>query len=588
MNDVARLAPVFSRKERAVYLVGFGIWAAATLWFFSWWLRPEHVAWAPGYTALTFVLAWIMLVPCYFLMIFFNAERMQGEAKLSQGERIAMVVTKAPSEPGEVVRMTLRAMLAQDVPHDTWLADEDPSPEMIDWCRRHRVYISTRKGVESYHRQTWPRRTRCKEGNLAYFYDHYGYDQYDYVVQLDADHVPKPDYLREMLKPFADPEVGYVSAPSICDANASKSWAARGRLHHEASWHGAQQVGYNNGWAPICIGSHYAVRTAALRQIGGLGPDLAEDHSTTLFFNSCGWRGVHAIDAICHGDGPRTFADLATQEFQWARSLVTILLQYTPSRLSGLSPRLKFQFLFCQVWYPLNSAAMLLLYLMPIIALTFGVTFAFVSFPEFLLRYAPAGLVLTALLYMWRRKGVFRPADAPIISWEGAAYLVAKWPWALMGCLAAVRDHITASFVDFRVTPKGKGPAEPLPWRVLMPYILLAGGSLLPVLLVADAGPASGFYIFAIVNALTYGGISGLILWRHSKENGLSLGFSGRGGVLAQHAAVVTMILLLAVTGSVVRGAEGWSAIVWGAGDVFSGMSEDAYEQRYASNRPDA
>ena len=174
--------------------------------------------------------------------------------------------------------------------------------------RETRRAISTRKGREDYHRLTWPRRTRCKEGNLAFFYDHYGYDNYDIVCQLDADHAPSPGYLREMLRPFADPGVGYVSAPSICDKNAATSWAARGRLYAEASLHGAIQAGYAAGGACLCIGSHYAVRTTALREIGGLGPELAEDHSTTLMFNAAGWRGVHAVDAIAHGDGPNTFA----------------------------------------------------------------------------------------------------------------------------------------------------------------------------------------------------------------------------------------------------------------------------------------
>lgn len=43
--------------------------------------------------------------------------------------RLAMVVTKAPSEPWPLVRRTLEAMLAQDIPHDTWLADEAPSAD---------------------------------------------------------------------------------------------------------------------------------------------------------------------------------------------------------------------------------------------------------------------------------------------------------------------------------------------------------------------------------------------------------------------------------------------------------------------------
>ena len=114
-----------------------------------------------------------------------------------------------------------RRCSAKTFPHDTWLADEDPAPETIAWCEAHGVLLSTRKGRADYHRASWPRRTRCKEGNLAYFYDHYGYARYDFVAQLDADHVPQPGYLFDMLRPFADPKVGYVSAPSICDRNAA-------------------------------------------------------------------------------------------------------------------------------------------------------------------------------------------------------------------------------------------------------------------------------------------------------------------------------------------------------------------------------
>ena len=154
--------------------------------------------------------------------------------------------------------------------------------------------------------------------------------------------------------------------------------------------HGSLQAGYNGGLAPLCIGSHYAVRTAALKEIGGLGPELAEDHSTTLMMNADGWRGVHALDAIAHGDGPRTFADLVTQEFQWSRSLVMILLQYSPRLVGRLPPRLKFQFLFSQLWYPLFSLFMALMFVMPIVALVRGENFVDVTYPDFLAPFPAA------------------------------------------------------------------------------------------------------------------------------------------------------------------------------------------------------
>jgi cellulose synthase (UDP-forming) len=279
-----------------------------------------------------------------------------------------MVTTRAPSEPFSLVKRTLEAMLAQQYPHDTWLADEDPTDEICEWCAEHGVQVSTRKGVAEYHRPDWPRRTKCKEGNLAYFYDHYGYDEYDFVVQLDADHVPQSGYLEAMLRPFVNASIGYVSAPSICSENSSTSWSARGRLYAEALMHGPLQAGYTNGFAPLCIGSHYAVRTEALREIGGLGPELAEDHSTTLIMNGHGWRGVHALDAIAIGEGPPNLSACITQEFQWSRSLMVVLLTVMPKYFFRLPWRIRLQFLFSELWYPLFSATMIFGLMLPVIA----------------------------------------------------------------------------------------------------------------------------------------------------------------------------------------------------------------------------
>ena len=63
--------------------------------------------------------------------------------------RVAMVVTKAPSEPWDLVMKTLRAMLEQSYgsPYDVWLCDEDPNEVTRQWCDQHGVHLSTRHGV---------------------------------------------------------------------------------------------------------------------------------------------------------------------------------------------------------------------------------------------------------------------------------------------------------------------------------------------------------------------------------------------------------------------------------------------------------
>jgi cellulose synthase (UDP-forming) len=520
VREHGHLVSLHSTRQRVQLGLLVTAWLIALLRFWVWWLDPEHQVGPLRHAINSLALFWTTIIPGYFVFFLWRARVPDPVRPVPTQYRVAMVVTKAPSEPFAVVQRTLLAMLEQDTPHDTWLADEDPSAETTAWCERHHVRISTRRGRADYHRATWPRRTRCKEGNLAYFYDTHGYDEYDVVVQMDADHVPTPGYLREILRPFADPAVGYVSAPSICDGNAATSWWARGRLYVEGALHGALQAGHNGGAAPLCIGSHYAVRTRALRDIGGLGPELAEDHSTTLMMNAHGWRGVHALHAIAHGDGPRTFADLVTQEFQWSRSLVLILLRYTRRYIGGLSWPLRGQFLFAQLWYPLFALMMLLMFLMPIAALITGSTWANVIYAEFFL-YGGLVDVAIMLIMLWvRAQGWMRPAGSKVVSWEGTLFLFARWPWALLGTCAAILTWLRGRESAFRVTPKGEKAGAPLPVRVVAPYALLSLASAAAAIVLTHVGNASGFYVFAIANSLLYSLILVTVVMTHREDMG--------------------------------------------------------------------
>jgi len=521
-QSLPHLVPLLTGWSARKYLVLIAFWAVALVFFWQWWLRPEHVGSVGRYWSVTALLGWLTFLEVYFVVAFMRARRSSAPLPRQGQYRVAMVVTKTPSEPFAVVQRTLLAMLAQNHPHDTWLADEDPSPETAAWCAHHGVRISSRLGREDYHRAVWPRRTRCKEGNLAFFYDHWGYDDYDIVVQMDADHVPQPGYLVEMLRPFADPDVGYVSAPSICAANAKANWAARTRLHTEAAFHGILQAGYSNGMAPMCIGSHYAVRTVALRAVGGLGPDLAEDHSTTMILNAGGWRGVHAIDAIAIGDGPATVAGLVMQEFQWSRSLVTLLLQHSGRYLPQMPHRLRAQFLFCQMLYPLFAITLGAMYLLPMAALVFDVTYAEVTFPAYVVHAMPSVLALVAIASALRRDGLFRPADAPVIGWERVLFVPMQWPWVLWGCIMALKDCLTGRFVDFRITPKGAAVKGTLPIKVLAVYAVLALGCLVPVLMVDRAQQSGGFYLLALFGGALYVAIIAVTVFHHHKATGLT------------------------------------------------------------------
>ncbi|KWA14086.1 glycosyl transferase [Burkholderia cepacia] len=567
--DVPLVVPLMDSGTRIVFHILALCWFVALGIFWRWWLRDEHYVDAFRFGVNCFVLFWTTFIPGYFIFIIRSAVVPNPALPVPRDWRVAMVVTKAPSEPFDIVRTTLLAMLDQTYQHDTWLADEDPSPETLDWCREHGVFVSTRRGIAAYHRASWPRRTRCKEGNLAYFYDMVGYDNYDFVSQLDADHVPTRTYLEEMLRPFVDPEVGYVSAPSICDSNAAGSWSARGRVNVEGPLHGTMQAGYAGGLAPLCIGSHYAVRCRALREIGGLGPELAEDHSTTMIFNSKGWRGMHALNAIANGEGPRTFGDLATQEFQWSKSVMIIMLRYTRHYFTGLPLKLKAQFLFCQLWYPLCALAMAGGVVIPVVALLTGRVWAHVDYLTYLTYALPlAVLLLCVVTWATHSTQSCRPLNTKLLSWEGLSFVFARWPWVVLGCASAVFDFVRGKEFPFKVTPKGGTIEQDAPLRVVAPYLLISLFCSLPVVTVENPRNAAGFYLFSTLTSILYLVIAAVVAVNHGREQGLEWSafrqmFFSR---LPVRNALFVFALAMLLAGIGLRAPKGWQAMMWRSG----------------------
>jgi cellulose synthase/poly-beta-1,6-N-acetylglucosamine synthase-like glycosyltransferase len=516
---------VLPRRYRAL-LVAIALgWAASFVWFWSWWLQPEHRAGWAGLIVNSALLLYLTVLPAYFFVAALRLRRVDPTLAIPLLP-VAFAVTRAPSEPWATVRRTLQAMLAQDFPHpyDVWLCEEVPTEEATLWCRTHRVRTSSRWGDTAYQRADWPRRTRCKEGNLAYFYDHWGYADYAVVSQLDCDHVPAAGYLTEMVRPFADPAIGYVAAPSVCDANGASSWAARGRLHREAVWHGAVQLGHSDGLAPMCIGSHYAVRTRALRDIGGLGPELAEDFSTTYLLNSAGWHGAFAIDAEAHGDGPLTFADMVTQEYQWSRSLTTMMLGLLPRHLRRLPFVLRLRFTYALGYYPLLGLMIVGGLTLPPVAVLTGLPWMNVNYFDFLLHFwaMPVWLVLTLLLM--RRRGLLRPRAAPLVSWETWLFALSRWPFVILGLFGAAAQKVNHRQVTFKVTPKSSDRRRPLQCRLIVPFAVLAAALASIALLGELTSPSAGYVFLCLLAAVTYAVVAVAIPLLHIHETARATG----------------------------------------------------------------
>jgi cellulose synthase/poly-beta-1,6-N-acetylglucosamine synthase-like glycosyltransferase len=269
----------------------------------------------------------------------------------------------------------------------------------------------------------------------------------------------------------------------------------------------------------MCIGSHYAVRTAALKDSGGLGPELAEDHSTSLLLCAHGWRGIHSIDAIANGDGPATFTDGMVQEFQWARSLVMIFLGVTPRYLGRMPLSLRFQFLFGQLWYFFFGGVLLGIYLLPLLALVFGVSFAHVGYAEFLIWSALPTAVSLSVIFWIKKQGLLRPANAKILSWEVIVFQLARWPWVVTAIFDAAKCTFSKATLEWKITPKGTADAPVIPWPMLVPYILIVAGSAIASVFHPNSPFTTSYFYLAVFNILTYVALLATIVACHKFEN---------------------------------------------------------------------
>ncbi len=485
------------RGLRVTYAALAVLWILANVFFWDWWLRPEHVAspWMYWLFTLAFFYEASFLPSMY--LFFVGRMRRPRDAQAPAATRVALITLCVPSsETLEVIVQQLAAMAAVRYPHESWVLDEGHDPRVRAAAERLGVRYFSRRGIPRYNQDTAPFKAKTKAGNVNAWLDLHGH-RYDYFVQFDIDHRPAPEYLDRVLGHFDDPDVAWVQGPSIY--GNLRNWVARGSAEQELVLQGPLQAGfYGNSETPFIIGSHCTYRTRAVLEINGFQPTRAEDHLDTVILASRGYRGVFIPQPLAWGAGPETFETYLRQQFAWAFSMMQVLFQFTPRLVRSYRPGQALQFLFAQTWYALWSSAMLVLFSVPLVALLTGHEPANVPMWQFVLSSAPMG-VTALVIWLWTR-----PWQLPSglqLTWRGVVLHVARWPivfWALLNVLLRVQH-------PYMITPKGaQDGLPPFSMRSQALYLVAAWLSVLVVwsYLWRGSGRVDGFVMFALLGAV--------------------------------------------------------------------------------------
>jgi hypothetical protein len=93
------LVDILNRRQQTQAYVLIGLWTVSVAIFAFWWFQPSHVANPWLFAFNSFVLEWAILMPAYYFYFLRRMKKPNPELPIPADWRVAMVVTRAPSEP---------------------------------------------------------------------------------------------------------------------------------------------------------------------------------------------------------------------------------------------------------------------------------------------------------------------------------------------------------------------------------------------------------------------------------------------------------------------------------------------------------
>ncbi len=326
------------------------------------------------------------------------------------------VFVTAYGEAPELVRTTMRAARDMELPHRTWVLDDGDSDALERICAEEGVGYLRRDGG-----------AHAKAGNVnAALARTAG----EFVVIFDADHVPEPNFLLQVLPHFQDRDVAFVQSPQSYTNRVNL--VSTGSAEAQRIFYELVCPGKNHFNAAFCVGTNVMFRRAALDEIGGIATGSnSEDIWTSIELHRRGWKSIYVPVVLARGLAPQDVGAYRKQQLRWACGGFEILLRGRLFRRgTGLTLDQRLQYLFVGTHY-LLSVAMLTFMFLPATYLLFGLSPIRADGVTWATHYLP--FYGMTLLVTWLQSGGFRVSA--IVASIGAA------PVHLRALVATLRNR---------------------------------------------------------------------------------------------------------------------------------------------------
>jgi len=387
------------------------------------------------------------LINSFFLIATVWKLKYRDAPPTPRGLKVDVFITNF-DEPLEVLRRTAIGARAIKYPHRTFMLDDGKRDEVKAMADALGIGYIRREGNE-----------HAKAGNLNNALE---VTDGEFILQLDADHVPLPNILDRLLGYFGDARVAFVQSPQ--DFYNTDSFThvvneeGRSLWEENRIFFSLLQPGKDTWNAAFFCGSCGILRRTAFEEIGGFSTKtITEDMETSIVLHGRGWKSVYHGETLAYGLAPSSAFAYHVQRLRWGQGSMQILRKLNPLFYPGLTIPQRLAYLSSTATY-LDGIQKLIFYLAPVVFFLTGWLPVNVTNAQLVTRLVPY-VLLTIISFEMLSRGT----GWILIS---ERYNMAKF-WTY---IRACGGFFAKKPLKFNVTPKGTGE---VPFETYAPQLFL-------------------------------------------------------------------------------------------------------------------
>ena len=505
------------KKRGNIFLNGISVWKGKIWFFLNMICTVLYLVWRVfftipfGYGTVSVVAGILLLVVevlgmAEALVHYANMSSVKGYPLPEVPEELypdVDVFIATYSEDCELLYKTINGCKYMEYPDKSkvhiYLCDDNRRPEMRE--------LAAKMGVNYLDR---PDNKGAKAGNLNHALEH---SNSPYILTLDADMIPKSDFLMKTIPYFVDCEIrnkgrkeedkiklGFLQSPQ-CFYNPDLfqfNLFSEDRIPNEQDYFYKDiQVARTKSNSVIYGGSNTILSREALEDIGGFYTEaITEDFATGILIQKKGYVSLGIGEPLASGMSATDLQSLIQQRVRWARGVIATGRKMHIYTSNDLSFAQKMNY-WASIWYWYAPFKRLIYIMSPILYATFGFMVFKCTLPQVLLFWLPMYVTSNISLRMLSQ-------NIRTTKWT-SIYETTLFPFMLLPVLL---ESFGVSLKKFKVTDKsaqqnqkGKNVIYTIPFLILI--ILSVIGIINCIRIMFDSGSFGPIVVlFWLVNNL--------------------------------------------------------------------------------------